>query len=81
MSFFSKEETGIKAKFVGILCVRQITKFRFNNTHDITFLCVLIVDTNENENNNFAPDPTEIEKVTAKFQKNKKLIKLKINIK
>ena len=39
-----KEETGIECKFIGILCVRHITKFRFNNTHDITFLCVLIPD-------------------------------------
>eukprot|EP01083_Nonionella_stella_P181591 650966_1 len=37
----AKEETGLDCEFLGVLCVRHLLNFRFGNTCDISFICVL----------------------------------------
>eukprot|EP01084_Bolivina_argentea_P305813 528329_1 len=36
-----KEETGLDCEFLGVLCVRHIINFRFNNTCDVSFICIV----------------------------------------
>jgi len=48
-----KEETGIDAQFISVISFRHTTPFRFGNTDDILFVCLLkLVD----DNQKFQPD-------------------------
>mmetsp|Transcript_31428 Transcript_31428/g.50905 ORF Transcript_31428/g.50905 Transcript_31428/m.50905 type:complete len:326 (-) Transcript_31428:21-998(-) len=37
----AKEETGLDCEFLGVLAVRHLLEFRFGNTCDISFICLL----------------------------------------
>jgi ADP-ribose pyrophosphatase YjhB (NUDIX family) len=50
-----KEETGINTQFINIISFRHTTPFRFGNTDDILFICLLkAIDGNDdNDDNNY----------------------------
>merc|ERR1712150_417465 len=37
----AKEETGLDCEFMGVLTVRHLLDFRFGNTCDVSFICLL----------------------------------------
>ena len=59
----SKEETGLDAQFKGIIHFTHFAPFRFMNTGDIYFICLLKYDGELDEGKEFAIDKNEIAEI------------------
>merc|ERR1712228_8428 len=59
----SKEETGLDTEFKGIVHFRHFVPFRFMNTGDIYFICLLKYNGPLNDGKEFAIDKNEIDEI------------------
>merc|ERR1712048_1379036 len=59
----SLEETGLITEFKGIVHFRHFVPFRFNNTGDIYFICLLKYDGELNDGKEFKKDENEIAQI------------------